>query len=255
MRSDHRIRILGTSAVLALLIAGTGCASRGYVRTQVGESADALSARIDDNREGIERTEQDVARLETASDEATETNVTQDQQIRETQTQVQTAQSEIASVRTVAETAGRVAENADDRSTTLARMFEDRGRLEIGESREIYFAFGSATIEDEDAEALQAVTDHMKQDPDAILVLEGRTDSTGDAAYNDQLGQKRVDATKNYLVLEMGVPVYRIHGFSYGEARPEYDNEVPEERQKNRSVKLLVLTPNSPATTAAALPE
>jgi OmpA-OmpF porin, OOP family len=99
------------------------------------------------------------------------------------------------------------------------------------------------------------VSDRLKQDPDAILVLEGRTDSTGDPLYNEQLGQRRVDAAKNYLVLEMGVPVYRIHGFSYGEARPEYDNEVPDDRQKNRSVKLLILTPNSPATTVAALPE
>lgn len=255
MRSDHRIRILGTSAVLALLIGGTGCASRGYVRTQVGESANALSARIDDNREGIERTQQDLARVETVSEEATETNLTQDRQIRETQAQIQTAQSAIASVRTVAETAGRVAGSADDRSTMLVRMFEDRGRLGIGESHEIYFAFGSATIDDTHAVALEAVRDHLKQDPDAILVLEGRTDSTGDPLFNEQLGQKRVDATKNYLVLEMGVPVYRIHGFSYGEARPEYDNEVPDERQKNRSVKLLILTPNSPATTVAALPE
>jgi len=99
------------------------------------------------------------------------------------------------------------------------------------------------------------VSELLRSDPDAILVLEGRTDATGDPAFNERLGKARVDAARTYLVMEMGVPIYRIHGFSYGEARPEYDNEIKEERQKNRSVKLLVLTPSTESAIASSLPE
>jgi outer membrane protein OmpA-like peptidoglycan-associated protein len=164
------------------------------------------------------------------------------------------AEAGIAEVRAVAESAGRQADSADDRTLTLARMFADRSRYVVEDSREIYFTFASSAIAPEHSEALQAVSDMLDSNPDAILVLEGRTDATGDPAFNEQLGQKRADATRNYLVMEMGVPIYKVHSFSFGEARPDYDNGVVEERQKNRSVKLLILGPD-PQTAVASLPE
>ena len=44
----------------------------------------------------------------------------------------------------------------------------------------------------EDFEApLSEVATQLKQNPDMVVVLEGHTDSVGDAAYNIQLGEKR----------------------------------------------------------------
>ena len=251
MRSGNRIRNLWMPAVITMLVAGSGCASRGYVRTQVGESAETLSASISDNREAIERTGQDLATLET---ETVQANQQQDEQLAQTQSMVESAQAEIAEVRTIAQGAERLAGGADERAVTLARMFEDRSRFEIADSREVYFGFASAAIDSAHGEDFESVSQMLESDPDAILVLEGRTDSTGDPAYNERLGQERIEAARNYLVLELGVPVYRIYGFSFGEARPDYDNEVLEERQKNRSVRMLVLSPAS-GTSVAALPE
>jgi outer membrane protein OmpA-like peptidoglycan-associated protein len=230
---------------------GAGCASRGYVRTQVGDSAGTLSAAIDSNAEAIDRTSQD---LQQVAEESRAADQEHEGQLAETQSGLAEAQTEIASVRTTAEDARQLAGTVDERAEEIAAMFADRGELFVQDTREIYFGFASAAIEDTHAEALQEVTDMLQSNPNAILVLEGRTDSTGDPAFNQQLGERRVEAARNYLILEMGLPIYRVHGFSYGEARPEYDNEIPDERQKNRSVRLLVLGPD-PQTTVASIPE
>lgn len=251
MRSANRIRSIWAPALAAMVLLGAGCASRGYVRTQVGDSSETLSAAIDSNTEAIERTGQDLQEIageSRAADERLES------QIAETEAGLVEAEAEIAAVRTTAEGARQLAGAADQRAGQVAAMFADRGRLFVEDTREIYFGFASAAIEDTHAEALQEVTSMLESNPNAILVLEGRTDSTGDETFNQQLGERRVEAARDYLILEMGLPVYRVHGFSYGEARPEYDNEIPEERQKNRSVRLLVLSPDPP-TAVASNPE
>jgi outer membrane protein OmpA-like peptidoglycan-associated protein len=237
--------------VLTVLFLGSGCASRGFVRNEVGVSSESLSASIDENREGIDRTQQDLAALETATREA---DAEQAAETARVENLVATASEEVEEVRQIAVEAGGTAGSADERSLTLARMFRDRGLFSIEESREIFFGFASAAIDSDHSATLEEVSGMLRSDPDAILVLEGRTDATGDPAFNERLGRERVEAARTYLVMEMGVPVYRIHGFSYGEARPEYDNEVAEERQKNRSVRLLVLSP-TPDTSVASLPE
>jgi outer membrane protein OmpA-like peptidoglycan-associated protein len=238
-------------AVLALLVTSSGCASRGYVRNQVNETSETLQARIADNTEDIERTQQGLASLEVETSQ-------QSEEIIRTQGMIEAARTEMIAevdeVRTMTVNAGTLAGAADERSRDVARMLADRSRLQITDTWEIYFPFSNSTIQPEHAEALQAAGEKLRSDPDTILVLEGRTDSTGDTEFNRTLGQARVDAAKGYLVLELGVPVHRIHGFSYGEARPDYDNEILDERQKNRSVKLVVLGPGRD-TVAAALPE
>ena len=253
MRSRRKNMLV--PAMLTVLVVGSGCASRGYVRTQVGESADVLQASVHDNTEQIEMSSQDLNQLET---ETLEANRVQNDEIANTQNMIETTGNELATeveqVRTMATAARNTATGADERSRNLSRMFEDRGRLAVADTREIYFGFSSSTIAPEHAEALQAVGDTLRSDPNTILLLEGRTDSTGDPVFNTNLAQGRVNAAMNYLVLELGVPIHRIYGFSYGEARPDYDNDVREERGKNRSVKLVVLGPGT-ETSIAALPE
>lgn len=252
MRS--RIQAIGLPAILALVISSSACATRGYVRNQTEASAGELRTLIVANTEQIERNQQDVTTVQT---ESREEDQRQNEQIARTQEAVDTVRTEttsqIAEVKDLAETAQNSADSAEQISRTLDRRFADRGKLAVLETREIYFGFSSAAVQPEHAEAFQAVGDMLLSDPNAILVLEGRTDSTGDADFNRTLGQRRVDAATNYLVLELGVPIHRIYGFSYGEARPDYDNEVPTERQKNRSVKMVVLGPEA-QTTIAALP-
>ena len=79
--------------------------------------------------------------------------------------------------------------------------------------------------------------------PDALVVLEGRTDSTGNSDYNVKLGERRIEAVRRYLAVEKNVPVYKIHEISFGSAQPIADNKSREGREKNRAVAMTILLP------------
>ena len=89
------------------------------------------------------------------------------------------------------------------------------------------------------------------QNPNAIVVLEGRTDSTGDSEYNIRLGERRVEAVRRYLTVDKEIPVYRIHEVSFGAAKPIASNDSRDGREKNRAVTVSVLLPTADGSVAS----
>src|SRR6185503_11123864 len=92
-------------------------------------------------------------------------------------------------------------------------------------------------------EELDEIAQTLTQNPDAIVVLEGRTDATGNKDYNVKLGERRVDAVRRYLAVDKGVPVYKIHEVSFGSEKPIAENKTRDGREKNRAVTMTVLLP------------
>jgi len=71
------------------------------------------------------------------------------------------------------------------------------------------------------------------------IVVEGYTDSTGDAAFNQQLSEKRADAVKDEMV-KNGVDASLITVIGHGENDPIADNSTRAGRAQNRRVTVSV---------------
>ena len=71
-------------------------------------------------------------------------------------------------------------------------------------------------------------------------VVEGHADSTGAAAYNKQLSQRRADAVRNALIRDYGIAANRLSAVGYGEERPIADNKTAAGRLSNRRVIAVV---------------
>ncbi len=80
----------------------------------------------------------------------------------------------------------------------------------------------------------------LAQYPGAEIAIEGHTDSTGDASYNERLSQRRADAVKNALVSRHGIMASRIYTYGYGEARPIASNDTAAGRAENRRVIIAI---------------
>ncbi len=78
-----------------------------------------------------------------------------------------------------------------------------------------------------------------EQDPDSKMVVEGHTDSQGQASFNLDLSQKRADAVRTYLV-SRGISSDRITAQGFGLSRPIADNGSAEGRANNRRVEIVV---------------
>ena len=81
----------------------------------------------------------------------------------------------------------------------------------------VYFAFNDATVEEEDQTVLDrfgAVAQEYY--PEALITVEGFTDTAGSAEYNLDLGNRRAGAVREYLV-STGMAGDRVRAVSYGE--------------------------------------
>lgn len=73
------------------------------------------------------------------------------------------------------------------------------------------------------------------------LEIQGHTDATGDAEYNERLGAARAEAVRRFLSRD-GIALNRMATISYGEEAPVAPNETPEGRAQNRRVAIVVLS-------------
>ncbi|UCE83643.1 MAG: OmpA family protein, partial [Deltaproteobacteria bacterium] len=114
----------------------------------------------------------------------------------------------------------------------------------------ILFDFNSADIRAEYNDELDALAKFLEEKPEAYVVIEGFTDSTGDPTYNLLLSQKRAESVKNYLMqreifsaAEANIDTIaekRIVTVWHGKDLPVASNDTPEGRQLNRRVRLTI---------------
>jgi outer membrane protein OmpA-like peptidoglycan-associated protein len=78
-------------------------------------------------------------------------------------------------------------------------------------------------------------------DKGVYLEIQGHTDDTGGADYNDQLGQQRAEAVRRYLAREHKLPLGRLSTISYGDTLPVESNKTAKGRSQNRRVVIVVL--------------
>ena len=87
-----------------------------------------------------------------------------------------------------------------------------------GELR-VHFAFDSASIADEDRGPLERVARCLRSHQRVGLSIEGNADDRGTEEYNLALGDRRANATKDYLA-SLGVDPAKLKTISYGKERP-----------------------------------
>ncbi|PAU80395.1 hypothetical protein CK501_08075 [Halovibrio salipaludis] len=101
----------------------------------------------------------------------------------------------------------------------------------------VRFETASANVTDDSLPEIREVAETMREFPESTLVLEGHTDSVGNAEANRALSQRRAEAVKQILVEEMGIDAERVSAEGYGESQPVADNDTAEGRARNRRVE------------------
>lgn len=102
------------------------------------------------------------------------------------------------------------------------------------------FDSGSAVILVNYFPLMTKVEDAIKIFPDAVITVEGHTDSFGSDELNLELSQRRADAVRSFLLSQMELAPYRISAMGYGEARPIASNDTADGRARNRRIDLVI---------------
>ena len=94
-------------------------------------------------------------------------------------------------------------------ATTQARM-DDFGTYEALATVDVLFSSGSTAISATGKSDLMALAEKAEETKDYRMVVQGFTDSTGDAATNQKLSMKRAEAVTDFLQQQAGVSPGRV---------------------------------------------
>ncbi len=93
-------------------------------------------------------------------------------------------------------------------------------------------------------EILDQLASVFKSNPDIKVVIEGHTDSVGDAARNLKLSDDRANSVRAALI-ERSVDPKRMEAIGYGESKPIASNKTKKGRAANRRVEFNIVQPGA----------
>ena len=209
----------------------TACATKGYVRNQVGQ----VSSKVDTLSQALEQTQERTRANETKIGEV-------DTKAGGAQSAADRAGTAAGAADTKAVAAGEAARSAMTKTEAVEKSM-NRVMLEVVLSEDQgNFGFGKMDLPDSSKARIDQVVQQLKADPKgAYFEIEGHTDNVGDAVYNERLGMERADAVKRYLYEQHQIPLHRMNVISYGEGKPVGDNKTKDGRAQNRRVVLRIL--------------
>ena len=212
-------------ASVVLLAAGsTACATKKFVRGEVGQvnqKVEGLSTQLEETQERTRKNEQKIGEVDQKADAAGKS--------------AEDARSAATTADQKAVAAGAKAEAVEAATKRLVYevvLSEDQGN----------FKFGKYDLPDEAKARLDEMIHQIKADPKNVYIeVEGHTDNIGGPRYNEELGLERAESVKRYLYEAHQIPLHKINAISYGEEKPVAPNKDKKGRAQNRRVVIKVL--------------
>lgn len=124
-------------------------------------------------------------------------------------------------------------------SSTDLSAEEKNGKLYLSLSSNLLFPSGSTRIDAEGQRALRELAEALKNNPDIDIMVEGHTDSDGDALSNWKLSAERAVSVTNLLVSN-GVKPERITAAGRGEYQPKAPNNTAAGKAMNRRTEIII---------------
>ena len=227
--------------VVAFAAAGSaGCATKGFVKTQVSQvsqKVDTLGQSLEETQKRTQANEARIGEVDTkagaagsAADKAGTAAAAADQRA----SAANSAATAAGQTATAANTKAAAVEAASKRIVFEVVLSENQGN----------FKFGATTLPDQAKAAIDDMVSKLKANPNgAFFEIEGHTDNSGDKATNEKIGMERAETVKRYLYEQHQIPLHRMNVISYGEDKPVdgNKNKTREERAQNRRVVIKVL--------------
>ena len=151
------------------------------------------------------------------------------------------AQVDLVSAQRKTQEAQARAAQLEAQMAELAAKKTERGLvITLGD---VLFGTDLSRLSDEGMRTTQKLASVLQQNPQRNVLIEGFTDSTGAAAYNQELSERRAMAVRDALQGQ-GVARERIQMRGYGQSYPVAANDTPSNRQLNRRVEIVVSDDN-----------
>jgi len=230
---------LFAASILTLSVAlAPACATKKFVRGQVGDvnsKVDTLSGTLEETQERTKKNEERIGNVDQKAEAAGR------------------SASDARSAADAASTTANAASTAANAASMAAKEAGSRAAaVEVASRRLVYevtlsedqgnFKFAKTELPKEAKTRIDQMISQLKADPKAIYIeIEGHTDNVGPKDVNYKVGLERAEAVKRYLYENQQIPLHKINVISYGEEKPIAPNKTKAGRSQNRRVVIKVL--------------
>ena len=224
-----RKSLIATSLLSLIVAMAPACATKKYVRTEVGtvnSKVDTLSGTLEQTQGRIQQDEARIGQVDQKAEAAGKS--------------AEAAQNSANQAAQAARTVNtRVDQVAADVASGRKLMYEVTLSEDQGN-----FKFGKTDLPDEAKAKIDEVVGQLKGQAgkDLYIEVEGHTDNVGSKDTNYELGLERAEAVKRYLYMQHQIPLHKINVISYGEEKPVAPNNTRDGRAQNRRVGIHVLS-------------
>jgi outer membrane protein OmpA-like peptidoglycan-associated protein len=247
------------AGAMALSLFSTGCATKKYVAKTIAP------------------VEQRVTGTETKNTEQDKQIATQGTEIQDLDKSLSVTKERLGDVDNKATLAGQAAKAADQKaegaqlSANSARQaadgahtFAEQGLDRLGHTMEamnhyqmtksdtVLFGVNKDTLTADAKKQLDDLASQVNGLDRFVIEVQGFTDKSGPASYNDLLSQRRAAAVARYLTTEHKIPVRSISLLGEGYAQPVADDKTRDGRKMNRRVEVKLWVPETATKSVAS---
>ena len=243
MRSTSYTKLFITF-IAVLMMFGSACATKKYVRNRVNERVTPLEGRTAELEEGNKDLKRRAGDLENG--QALLRTDLKDVDGRAT-----------AGINQAKDQAGQAQQSALQ-AQDEARLGNSRvDNLDTWEELKqvvVNFKVNRSILSAEDKAELDQLADQVKQEKGYLIEIRGFADATGKADRNQALSEARAKAVFQYLATEHEIPAHKMNIVGFGKVKPVADNHTRQGRAENRRVEVKLLVNSGIRRTPAAQP-
>jgi len=254
------MKITGMMAgALALSLVGTGCATKKYVAKTIAPVEQRVSGAEGKNTEQDKQIANHSAQIEETDRDLSRTK----EKLSDTDAKA-TQAGEAAKVADQKASAAQQAANDAHQSAEDARSFASQGlnrldqtlgsmnKFQMLKSETVLFAVNSDALTSEAKERLEELSKQVTGLDRFVIEVQGFTDKTGPASYNESLSERRAQAVARFLANQKQIPVRNISMLGSGYAQPVADDKTRDGRKLNRRVEVRLWVPENTAQKTVA---
>lgn len=243
------------AGAVVLSLVGTGCATKKYVaktvapvQQQVNEATAkngeqdkqiaAQGAEIQETDRDLSKTKEQLADTTNIANQATQAAKAADQKAANAQQSADSAQN--------------AANNAQQGVERVTKTIDGMNKFQMTKSATVLFSLNKSSLNDDAKQQLDELAKDASGTDRYVIEIQGFTDKTGSASYNDVLSQRRAEAVARYLTIQYKIPVRNITMLGEGYAEPVADDHTRDGRKQNRRVEVKLWVPETSANKAMA---
>ena len=185
------------------------------------------------------KTAHDMQAAITPTDQKVQAN---QQSIQAQEKQIQANQQKLQAQEKQIQTNEQQVQQVQGEQAALSKRFGELADYDVKGTVTVYFGVNSTTISEQARMDLNALAAGATNYKGYMLQVAGYTDSSGNAAYNEELSERRAEAVVSYLQQTCGVPLFRVLApAAMGMSHPAASNETTQGMAENRRVVVKVL--------------